>query len=141
MQRASANVPIEFRAALELRPALPYPDPRPPWQSEHKLVSALYSWAVDEELYTASNRLLLHGLPSAVPRELDDEHRIIPLGVDIDQNVAVTAFLCWLAQEQGPVPGLQILAFRQDQGQWEPTGAASGPFPGWRSLRTGRPGG
>jgi hypothetical protein len=49
--------------------------------------------AVDNELRVTSETVLLQGLPTAVRRELDDEHRSIALGVDIDQDVAATAFL------------------------------------------------
>lgn len=93
---------------------------------------------MDEELYAASDALLLRGLPSSVPRELDDEHPIIPLAVDIDQDVAVTAFLCWTLEDEGPIPVLQTVDSYRDQGRWIPTGGAAGTFPEY-PIRDRRP--
>ncbi len=42
------------------------------------------------------SELLRQGLPSAVPRELDDEHRFTPIGVDVNGDVTATAFVRWL---------------------------------------------
>jgi len=59
------------------------------------------------------------GLPSAVPRELDDEHRFIPIGVDVNGDVTATAFVRWLPRGAlAGRPGLETSEFRQRDGTW-----------------------
>jgi len=82
---------------------------------------------VDEELYVAAEALLLQGLPGTVSRELDDENRIIPLAFDIDHDMAVTAFLCWLLEDEGPMPGLEMVTAFRDHGAWVAVGSSAGP--------------
>jgi hypothetical protein len=74
---------------------------------------------MEDELLAASQTLLRQGLPGAVPKELDDEHRFIPLGVDINEDVAATAFLRWLPSgTPAGGPSLQTSEFHQRDGNW-----------------------
>jgi hypothetical protein len=93
---------------------------------------------VDEELYVAAEALLVQGLPGTVSRELDDENRIIPLAFDIDQDTAVTAFLCWLLDDEGPMPGLEMVTAFRHQGAWVAAGSSACSFPEY-PLRDRRP--
>jgi hypothetical protein len=77
------------------------------------------------ELYAASRALLDQGLPDSVPRELSAEHPFIPLGVDIDEDVAVAAFLA-APPDEGPVPSLWKVTFEEYQGEWHRRGAQGG---------------
>ena len=78
---------------------------------------------------TACQELLRQGLPSVVPREFNDEHRFIPLAVDINGDLAVTAFLCRLPH--GPragQPGLETSEFQRRDGTWAYLGGGAGEF-------------
>ncbi len=80
----------------------------------------------------ACQELLRHGLPSVVPRELGDEHRFIPLAVDINGDVAVTAFIRTL--RHGPLagrPGLETSQFQRRDGTWVYLGGGAGEFRGY----------
>jgi hypothetical protein len=84
---------------------------------------------VEEELMAACQKLLRQGLPSMVPRELSDEHRFIPLAVDISGDVAVTALIRML--RHGPLagrPGLETSQFQQRDGNWAYVGGGVGEF-------------
>jgi hypothetical protein len=84
---------------------------------------------VEDELMAACQELLRHGLPSVVPRELGDEHRFIPLAVDINGDVAVTAFIRRL--RRGALagrPGLETSEFQQRDGNWVYLGGGAGEF-------------
>jgi hypothetical protein len=77
----------------------------------------------------ACQELLRQGLPSVVPREFSGEHRFIPLAVDINGDLAVTAFLC--RSPRGPragQPGLETSEFQRRDGTWAYLGGGAGEF-------------
>jgi hypothetical protein len=88
----------------------------------------------------ACQELLRQGLPSMVPRELDDQHHFIPLAADINGAVAVTVFVRQMTRRMlAGVPGLEALGlpgledaiFQQRDGNWVYLGGGSGgPFEG-----------
>jgi hypothetical protein len=64
-----------------------------------------------------------------VPRELSSEHRFVPLAVDINRDLAVTAFLCRLPP--GPragQPGLETSQFQRRGGIWAYLGGGAAEF-------------
>ncbi len=84
---------------------------------------------LEGELLAACRGLLQQGLPCFVPRELDDEHRFIPLGVDINGDVAATVFIrsltrCPLAGR----PGLEKSVFQRRDGTWVYLGGGASAF-------------
>jgi hypothetical protein len=84
---------------------------------------------MEDELLAACRELLQQGLPSAVPRELDDEHRFIPLGVDINGDVAATAFIRRLPRgAMAGRPGMENSIFQQRDGNWVYLGGGAGHF-------------
>jgi hypothetical protein len=84
---------------------------------------------MEDELLAASQTLLRQGLPSATGRELDDQHRLIPLGVDINGDVAATAFAWWLpAGAQAGRTVLRTSIFHQVGGDWAYLGGGVGEF-------------
>jgi hypothetical protein len=82
----------------------------------------------NEEIWLASDVLLDRGVTNDIPRELDDDHRLIPIGVDIDRDVAATAFVAWLPGDDGLIPGLRMMTFRLDDSRWCPSGGSSAPM-------------
>ena len=83
---------------------------------------------MDQKLWMAADSLLTLGLPEEVPRELSEEDPYIPLGLDIDQDLAVAAFLCWQVPKNEPVASLQMVTLSYDQDDWNITGGATGPL-------------
>ena len=84
---------------------------------------------MEGELLAACRGLLQKGLPGAVPRELDDEHRFIPLGVDINGDVAATVFIRRLTRGvMAGRPGLEKSVFQRRDGNWVYLGGGAGPF-------------
>jgi hypothetical protein len=87
---------------------------------------------MEDELLAACQHLLRQGLPGSVPRELDDEHRFIPVGLSIDEDLAVTAFVRRLpAGSLAGGPGLQVSKFHQRDGNWEHLGGKVSNFRGY----------
>jgi hypothetical protein len=87
---------------------------------------------MEDELRAACQGLLRQGLPASVSRELDDEHCFIPLGLSIDGDVAVTAFVRRLpAGSLAGGPGLQVSKFHQRDGNWEHLGGKVSDFRGY----------
>lgn len=77
----------------------------------------------------ACQELLRQGLASVVPQEFGDEHRFIPLAVDINGDVAVTAFIRRL--RHGALagrPGIETSQFQRRDGTWAYLGGGSGEF-------------
>jgi hypothetical protein len=84
---------------------------------------------MQDELLAACQTLLRQGLPSVVPREFDDEHRLIPLGVDINGDVAATAFAWWLPEgARAGRAGLRTSTFLRADGDWAYLGGGVGEF-------------
>ncbi len=85
---------------------------------------------MDDELIATSLELLRHGPPGTVRRELSGEHRLIPLAVDVNGDVAVTVFVrrlrCGLLSG---MPGVEEAHFQRRDGTWAYLGGgAGGPF-------------
>lgn len=84
---------------------------------------------MEDDLLTACQALLRQGLPSMVPTELDDEHPFIPVGLGVDGDAAVTAFLRRRpAGPQAGQPGLQVSNFLQRDADWEYLGGQVSNF-------------
>ena len=81
---------------------------------------------LNEQLRDASYLLAVQRLPGSIARELDDENPVIPLGIDIDQDVATAALLSWSEQDSGYEPGLWTASIEQQEGDWVPYGLAGG---------------
>jgi hypothetical protein len=79
-----------------------------------------------EQLRAASYLLAVEGRPGSIARELDDENPVIPLGIDIDRDVATAALLSWSEQDSGWVPSLWTASIDQPDGDWMPYGLAGG---------------
>ena len=83
----------------------------------------------DQELAQAQSdatiKLVRSGIPAEISWELDDEHPVIPLAVDVCDDVAVTAVLSWTDQDHGREPGLWLHQFRRRDGDWERNGGPS----------------
>jgi hypothetical protein len=73
----------------------------------------------------ATIKLVRSGIPAEISWELDDEHPVIPLAVDVCDDVAVTAVLSWTDQDHGREPGLWLHQFRRRDGDWERNGGPS----------------
>ena len=92
----------------------------------------------------AAIELVRSGMPPENSRELDDEHPVIPLAVDVCDDVAVTAVLSWTDQDHGREPGLWLCQFRRRDGDWERGGGqstvlAAYPLAGRLAARPGGP--
>ena len=85
---------------------------------------------LNEQLREAAYLLAVQGPPGSVARELDDENPVIPLGIDIDDDVATAALLGWSEQDSGYEPSLWMASIDQQDGDWLPYGMSGGlpPF-------------
>jgi hypothetical protein len=81
---------------------------------------------LSKHLREAAHQLAVQGLPGSVARELNDESPVIPLGIDIDTNVATAALLSWSEQDSGYEPSLWMASMDQQDGDWVPYGLAGG---------------
>jgi hypothetical protein len=81
------------------------------------------------QLREASYLLAIQGPPGAIAHELDDENPVIPLGIDIDTDVATAALLGWSEQDSGYEPSLWTATIEQQEGDWVPCGLAGGLRP------------
>ncbi|MBE1605036.1 hypothetical protein [Actinopolymorpha pittospori] len=94
-----------------------------------------------EEDVLACQKVLHDGLPESVPAELDDQHPFIPLGVDIDGDVAAVALVVrWMEGPMAGRPGIQKYAFRRCGGEWVYLGGGGGNVHDY-PLRNRRPAG
>jgi hypothetical protein len=82
-----------------------------------------------EQLRAVSCLLAAQGLPASTARELDDDNPVIPLGIDVDRDVATAALLSWSEQDSGWVPTLWTASIDQSEGDWIPYGLAGGLAP------------
>ena len=81
------------------------------------------------ELLAARRELLRRGLPRAVARELDDEHGFIPIGVDVNGDVAATAFIRRLLRgAPAGRSGLETSEFQRRDSTWAYLGGGAGHF-------------
>ena len=94
---------------------------------------------VNEQLRDAAYLLAVQGPPGSVARELDDENPVIPLGIDIDQNVATAVLLGWSEQDSDFEPSLWMASIDQQDGDWVPHGMAGGVPPFDYPLADRRP--
>jgi hypothetical protein len=85
---------------------------------------------VYEQLKEAAYLLVAQGAPGSIARELNDENPVIPLGLDIDSDVATAALLGWSEQDSGYEPSLWMASIERREGDWVPYGLAGGlpPF-------------
>ena len=81
---------------------------------------------VNGQLRNAAYQLAVQGRPGSVARELDDENPVIPLGIDIDADVATAALLGWSEQDSGFEPSLWTASLEQQEGDWFPYGMSGG---------------
>ncbi|MBO0824928.1 MAG: hypothetical protein J2P27_13885 [Actinobacteria bacterium] len=80
------------------------------------------------------------GVPVDMPRQLDDQHPVIPLAVDRDGDVAFAALLSWSEQDSGWKPSLcNETLVKGDDGYWCPSGGSSGMPPRYYPLAARRP--
>lgn len=93
---------------------------------------------MNQHLRDASYLLAAHGPAGSAVRELDEENPVIPLGIDIDQDVATAALLGWSEQDSGYRPSLWTASIEQHEGDWVPYGLAGGLPPSEYPL-TDRP--
>jgi hypothetical protein len=84
---------------------------------------------LSERLRETAYLLAVQGPPRSIARELDDENPVIPLGIDIDHDVATAALLGWSEQDSGYAPSLWIASVEQQEGDWVPCGLAGGLRP------------
>ena len=85
---------------------------------------------MEDELLAACRELLQRGLPGVVPRELDGEHRFIPLGADINEDVAATVFIRRLTRGVlAGQPCVEKSVFQRRGGDWVYLGGGA-PFRG-----------
>ena len=81
---------------------------------------------LSERLRETAYLLTVQSPPRSIARELDDENPVIPLGIDIDHDVATAALLGWSEQDSGYEPSLWIASVEQQEGDWVPYGLAGG---------------
>lgn len=81
---------------------------------------------LNEQLRSAARLLAARGLPASIARELDDENPVIPLGIDIDHDVATAALLGWSEQDSGYRPSLWTASIQQLDGDWVPYALGGG---------------
>jgi hypothetical protein len=62
-------------------------------------------------------------------RQLDDQHPVLPLSIDLDQDVGVAALLGWSEQQSGLEPGLWTAELELWRGGWHPFGLGGGLHP------------
>ena len=94
---------------------------------------------VNKQLREAAYLLAARGPQSSVARELDDENPVIPLGIDIDVDVAAAALLGWSEQDSGYEPSLWMASIDQQDGDWVPYGLSGGLSPFDYPLADRRP--
>jgi hypothetical protein len=64
----------------------------------------------------------------SIPRRLDDENPVIPLAVDVDDDVAIITLLSWSEQNSGWKPSLWNATLVEHEGDWH-CANASGSLP------------
>ncbi|MGI8334740.1 hypothetical protein ACRYCC_32720 [Actinomadura scrupuli] len=93
---------------------------------------------MDEELIAECHRLLRDGFPDELPerRVLRDEHDFIPLGLDVDGDIAVVAMLRWWkgpperpSRLPQPRPLIDVRPFLRLGGNWSSLGGGGGLVP------------
>ena len=94
---------------------------------------------VNKQLREAAYLLAVRGPQSSVVRELDDENPVIPLGIDIDADVATAALLGWSEQDSGFEPSLWMASIELQEGDWVPYGLSGGLSPFDYPLADRRP--
>ena len=94
---------------------------------------------VYEQLREAAYLLAVREPQSSVARELDDENPVIPLGIDIDADVATAALLGWSEQDSGFEPSLWMASIELQEGDWVPYGLSGGLSPFDYPLADRRP--
>lgn len=82
-----------------------------------------------EQLKDVSYLLAVQGPPGAIARQLDDENPVIPLGIDIDRDVAAASLLSWSEQDSGWEPSLWLTSMERREGDWIRYGLAGGMPP------------
>ena len=82
--------------------------------------------SLSKQLREAAYLLAVQGLPGSVARELSDESPVIPLGIDIDINVATAALLSRSEQDSGHEPSLWMASIDRQEGDWVPYGLGGG---------------
>jgi hypothetical protein len=82
-----------------------------------------------EHLMNAAWQLANEGAPADVPRQLDDQHPVIPLSIDLNQVVGSAVLVSWSEQQSGLEPGLWTAHLELEQGRWHPFGFCGGVYP------------
>jgi hypothetical protein len=90
--------------------------------------------SLSKQLREAAYLLAVQGLPGSVARGLNDGSPVIPLGIDIDTNVATAALLSWSGQDSGYEPSLWMASIDQQDGDWVPYGLSGGLSPSYYPL-------
>lgn len=92
-------------------------------------------------MWEVADRALTEGVPTSIPRQLDDENSVIPLAVDVDGDVAIVTLLSWSEQESGWEPSLWNATLLQHEGDWHRANASGGLPPRDYPLAARRPAG
>ncbi|NYH92927.1 hypothetical protein [Actinopolymorpha rutila] len=84
---------------------------------------------MDEEFLAACRRLIQDGVPPSVPAALEGAARFVPIGVDVDGDVAAVSLMMRrpVGASDGP-PGIGVWTFHRNAGEWVLLGG------GWRPL-------
>ena len=91
------------------------------------------------QILEAADRAVTEGVPTAIPRQLDDAHPVIPLAVDIDGDVAMVTLLTWTEQDSGWEPSLWNQDLIKHNDDWFQPSGSGGPWPRDYPLTTRRP--
>lgn len=84
----------------------------------------------DHEVHAECLRLLREGLPEPAPAGFDDGRDFLPLGLDIDGDIAVVTFLRQPEPVSGNVPPLiEGWTFHRRDGEWMELGSGGGAAP------------
>jgi hypothetical protein len=69
-------------------------------------------------MWSVADRALTEGVPTSIPRRLDDENSVIPLAADVDGDVAIVTLLSWSEQDSGWEPSLWNATLVGHDGDW-----------------------
>jgi hypothetical protein len=82
----------------------------------------------DHELHEELLRLLREGMPDPAPTEFDEARGFMPLGVDVDGEVAVVTFLCRSPFDPASL-FIEGTTFHRRNGEWMELGGGGGSAP------------
>jgi hypothetical protein len=84
----------------------------------------------DNEVHAECLRLLRDGLPEPGPGGAGDGREFLPLGLDVDGDIAVVTFLRYLGQASRSVPPfIEGWTYHRRDGEWMELGGGGGSAP------------